>query len=369
MSRIRLLLTTSDLSGGGAEREFRTLLDRLDRNQFEMHVALWRDDSGQPRPHDLPVTILGKDRSWHVLRTVRRLARLVDDFKPDVVFSMLQYPNLVTGSALRRAKHRPRWACRFVLSPQRDLRGLKQTWARRVLPRANIVLSCADGLTRELEAFLGTTTVPVQTIRNPLDVSAIRSLSMRSDVQFPDRDGFTIVHSGRFVPQKNQPLLLRAFAGMEDRSSRLWMLGEGPLESELRAKARKLGVADRVDWLGFQTDPYPFYRAADCMVLSSDWEGLPNVILESMVCETPVISTQCPHGPDELIEDGATGCLVPTGDMEAMIAALNRLHGDDSLRRRISLAARAAVEDAYGDARPIQEYSALFQRLAKETSA
>ncbi|MDA1088024.1 MAG: glycosyltransferase [Verrucomicrobia bacterium] len=369
MSRIRLLLTTSDLSGGGAEREFRTLLEHLDRDRFEMHVALWRHDTEQPPPHDLPLTILRKDRSWHVLRAVRGLAHLVDDFKPDVVFSMLQYPNLVTGSALRRARHCPRWVCRFLLSPQRDLRGLKQTWARRVLPRANVVLSCADGLTRELQAFLGTTNVPVQTIRNPLDVSAIRLRSTRSDVQLPDSGGFTIVHSGRFVPQKNQRLLLHAFAGMEDRSSRLWMLGEGPLESQLRSKARELGVADRVDWLGFQTNPYPFYRAADCMVLSSDWEGLPNVILECMVCETPVISTQCPHGPDELIEDGVTGCLVPTGDMGAMTAALNRLHGDDSLRRKISLAAHAAVEDAYGNARSIQEYSALFQRLAKETSA
>ena len=232
-----------------------------------------------------------------------------------------------------------------------------------------------DGRHVPVELQIGYGTRPVATQRmfsqgtvvptgNPLDVSTIQSLSRKDDVPLPEKGGFTVVNAGRFVPQKNQDLLLHAFAAMADDASRLWMLGQGPLEEQLRSTASAIGIDDRVEWLGYQDNPFPYYRAADCLVLSSDWEGLPNVILESMVCETAVVSTRCPHGPDELIEDGVSGCLVPAGDEEAMAATLARLRKDPALRGRMSGAAQSFVQENYADERTIQEYADLFEQLA-----
>ena len=153
--RIKLLMTTADLAGGGAEREFCNLLAGLDRERFDIHVCLWRADYAYDCPSDLELTVLDKTKAWHVFRTVRRMARLVDRLRPDVVFSMLHYPNLVTGTALRVSKHKPRWVCRAVNDPKWSLAGAKRPWGKMVMRRADRVLGCSRGVRDSLVQWLG----------------------------------------------------------------------------------------------------------------------------------------------------------------------------------------------------------------------
>ena len=122
---------------------------------------------------------------------------------------------------------------------------------------------------------------------------------------------------------KNHALLLRAFALLPAAlDAQLMLLGQGDMESALRSLADELGIAERVIFAGFHPDPTAFYTTADLLVLSSDYEGFGNVIVEALAVGTPVVSTDCPTGPAEILANGAYGKLVPVGDASALAASI-----------------------------------------------
>lgn len=136
--------------------------------------------------------------------------------------------------------------------------------------------------------------------------------------------GLRILTVGSLKRAKNQALLLRAFARLDRKDARLMILGDGPLRGELQALAADLGVAGRLVMPGFALDPWPYYASADLFVLSSDWEGLPMVLIEALAAGLPIVSTDCPSGPREMLDGGRFGTLVPTGDEVALAKAMAR---------------------------------------------
>jgi glycosyltransferase involved in cell wall biosynthesis len=144
---------------------------------------------------------------------------------------------------------------------------------------------------------------------------------------------------GSLKSQKDYPTLLKAFVLLRDRRpARLLILGEGPERPALERLIGELGLVDRVRLAGYVADPYPYLEMADLFVLSSAWEGLGNVIIEALVCGTPVVATDCRSGPAEILENGRYGRLVPVSDPEslaaAMAASLTETPDRDVLRAR-----------------------------------
>jgi glycosyltransferase involved in cell wall biosynthesis len=136
-------------------------------------------------------------------------------------------------------------------------------------------------------------------------------------------DGPVIATAGRLVPVKDHWTLLRAFAILRAaRPARLVIFGEGPLEAELRAAAGQSGIGSDVLFAGYVNDPAACYASTDLFVLSSTSEGFGNVLVEAMAAGVPVVSTDAPHGPREILEDGRFGALVPVGDADAMARAM-----------------------------------------------
>jgi len=132
-----------------------------------------------------------------------------------------------------------------------------------------------------------------------------------------------IVSAGRFVPLKNFSLLIEAFSLLRARRPvRLIILGDGPLREEYLSKAKQLGIERDVALPGFMQNPYPYYAHAALFALSSDSEALPTALIEALACGTPVISTDCPNGPREILENGRYGHLVARGDARAMASAM-----------------------------------------------
>lgn len=362
---LRVLLTISDLRGGGAEREFSLLVKHLSRERFQPELCFWRSDFAWDHPDDIPIHMLEKTRPWHLPKVVRATAKLIDERRPDVIFSQLHYVNMVIGTALGWSRHQPAWVCRQVNDPRREMRGPFAMWARYALRRADRAAGCCDGVSRAMSAYLRLDARRVETLRNMVDLAAIEERSREPLSLSPDSSVFTVVHAGRLHPQKNQALLIEAFARLHGPAE-LWMLGVGPLEAKLRAKAERLGVGKRVRWLGFRENPYPFFRAADCFALTSDHEGLPNTIIEAMTCGTPSVSTRCPYGPEELIEDGVSGLLTSVGDVEAFASALQELCDH---RERAKDMGRAAQERAHRDfeiAAVCSTYEAAFEKVVAE---
>lgn len=360
---INILIAISDLSGGGAERGMSDLLGHMPRELFSPHLCFWRPVFVYPLPEDIPYTIVEKTRPWHTPRTILGMARLIDELRPQIVYSGLHFVNMVTGSALALSRHNPKWVCRQHNDPRREMPWPFVIWARWALRRADLALGVSKGVSQAMVEYLHLDPKRVETVRTVIDVQMIDHLAQDPIPIAKDPNIFTVVHAGRLARQKNQALLLEAFSRLRGRPAELWMLGEGPLLSSLQAQASRLGIEDQVRWLGFQQNPFPFFREADCFALSSDHEGLPNTITESMICGTPPVSTRCLYGPDELIEDGVTGLLTPVGDAEALASGLLRLAEDPALAGRMGKQAREWAVENFGNNQSCHELYGIFQRL------
>jgi glycosyltransferase involved in cell wall biosynthesis len=161
-----------------------------------------------------------------------------------------------------------------------------------------------------------------------------------------------ILSVGRLSPEKEFGTVIRAIAQLApQRPVRLMILGEGQERPALEALIDELGVRDRVLLPGFDSNPYAYMSRAAVLVLSSRWEGSPNVLVEAMACGTPVVATNCRSGPAELLEDGRLGPLVPVGDHSAMAAAIERMLDApvprDELKRRANMFSVEAAAQAY----------------------
>lgn len=171
---------------------------------------------------------------------------------------------------------------------------------------------------------------------NPVDVQLILSRSY----EVPPPEGPYIVSVCRLSEsQKDVGTLLRAYALLVNGDTdgampKLLIVGKGPDEASLKALAGELGIADRVQWLGFQSNPMPYVRGAELLVLSSRFEGLATVLVEAQALGVVALSTDCPVGPAEVQENGSSGMLVPVGDVEALSSGMRRCLSDEELRGR-----------------------------------
>jgi glycosyltransferase involved in cell wall biosynthesis len=156
----------------------------------------------------------------------------------------------------------------------------------------------------------------------------------------------SILGIGRLVPQKDFATLLRAFALVRaHRPARLVVLGEGPERDRLMLLSRELGIENDLLLPGFVTNPFAWLEGASLFVLSSAWEGLPTALVEALACGTPVVATDCPHGPRDVLEDGDLGPLVPVGDSGKMADAMRRVLDAPTCRSRLLERAAAFNED------------------------
>jgi glycosyltransferase involved in cell wall biosynthesis len=203
---------------------------------------------------------------------------------------------------------------------------------QRCYRRADAVVAVSKGVAEDIAKYLSLDQDNVTTIYNPIDTKQIEALSYES-LNHPWFDAGTvplILGMGRFVAQKDFPFLLRAFAKLrEKRQARLVLLGgdESSAEQrehrqELSRLAIQLGVQEDFDMPGFKVNPYPFLRKASVFVLSSRYEGFGNVLVEALLCGCPVVSTNCPSGPAEILADGKYGMLVPVGDGSRLADAI-----------------------------------------------
>ena len=347
----KVLLFRPTLGEGGADRVTITLLRHLDRQTVRPSLVLVKRDGTliDEVPKDIPVIDLGASRlrfSW------LRLASVLRREKPDVLFSTSSGGNLVAALAHRIAFDPNR---RLVLSERNTFsqvrREKRSPWlpvvamTRRFYSRADRIIAVSEGVAKDLIQTLALPEELVTAIHNPVVDEELYELSEQPiDHPWVQQGTPIVLAVGRLVPQKDYPLLLRAFTRIrERRRARLIVLGEGESRRSLERLAERLGVRDDVDFAGFKKNPFPFMRNCTVFVLSSRFEGLPGALIQAMACGAPVISTDCPSGPAEIISEGSSGFLVPVGDENRLTEALERLLDDESLRRAFSEAGKKAA--------------------------
>lgn len=281
--------------------------------------------------------------------------------QPTALLAAKPYPNLTAVWAKRLANVSTRVVVSEHVHASRDLRYERRPkWRnrfirpllRRVYPWADAIVSVSDGVAEDMAAFVDIPRERITTIYNPIVTPDLHA-EARAPLDHPwFRPGASpvVLGIGRLVLQKDFPTLLRAFARVRARRpARLMILGEGTLRNEMETLARTLGVAADVALPGFVEHPYAYMARAAVFALSSAWEGLPTVIIEALACGCPVVSTDCPSGPAEILAGGAYGTLVPVGDDAALAHAIcdtldNPPHRERLIERSQFFSADRAVE-------------------------
>ncbi|MPZ44799.1 MAG: glycosyltransferase [Betaproteobacteria bacterium] len=302
------------------------------------------------------------------------LARYLDRVRPDVLLSAKTPTNLLALWARRWSKAHTRVVvAEHTQLSQSIARNHKWRWryiaplVGRTYAEADAIVCVSDGVADDLARTARLPRSRLTTIYNPVVTPALAAraaeppphpwLEARADPP-------VVVAAGRLAPQKNFALLQRAFARLRaQRPARLLILGEGRERSRLEAAAHELGIAADVALPGHVANPYAAYSRASLFVLSSDWEGLPTVLIEALACGCPVVSTDCPSGPAEILEHGRYGTLVPAGDAvalaQAMARTLDQPPAADMLRRR---------SEAFTLERSAQRYLELLDGLLPATT-
>lgn len=325
----RILLVLPSLERGGGERVMLQLARSFLAAGREVHLAVLL--GGGPLRGEVPATavlheLIDADHAAKGLvlawRAFPKLVSLLRAIEPQAVLSTMTGTNLLTILACVRARTGSRLVVREASSIVNAPGVLKRTTMRWLYRRADMVVAVSRGVAEDLRG-LGIPDDRIRVIHNPVDLECLRHLASVGPV-LPDLDGTPyVIALGRLTKAKDYSTLLQAYAVSQLRHShRLVIVGEGEERPKLEAIVRQLDIADRVLLPGAMDNPFRMLAGASMLVLSSRWEGYPNVLLEALALDVPVVATDCRHGPRELLDVGSSGRLVPVGDVAALARAM-----------------------------------------------
>ena len=402
---MNIMITLPGLMLGGAETHLINLADALRDRGVDVSVALIRPErevldrlagiskvvgllptvvvSCLRRLEAIPPTRYLVSRHFvrlalYRLHSVPRLRALLRERQIDVVVSALWEADVVTGLAIAglSSDRRPKWvvsaAYDFEAPVRRSLiKSVLLTPLRHLYRQANAFVAPSSRIAGQLRSLLVRRGVPqVWLIPNavPVDeLSAIASARIettRGSSPSSSDEGPVLVAVGRLVPEKGFDVLLRALQEVRKSfpATRLMVIGEGPSRPILERLASELNLDQAVVWMGFLKNPFPHMSRAQILVAPSRWESFGNAVAEAMALGVPVIATRC-GGPEDLIESGLTGILVPVDDVQALARAIVALLGDEETRTELATAARASAAQfaagAVGE-RYLERFRTLF---------
>ena len=345
-----------DLLDGGAQRAAVKLAGGLVARGLAVDMVLVNREGPHLRALDARVRVVDLS-AGRVARAVLPLARYFRRERPHAAVSFLSHANLAALAARALARSGARLALveqNTVSAVRSELRrdGWLPSLVRRAYPRADAVVAVSEGVARDLVSALGIPAAKVSVIPNPVVDDALREAAAAPPGHpwFADPAARVFLAAGRLTPQKDFATLLRAFRLLrETTEARLVILGEGEERARLEAQVEELGLTRDVALPGFVENPYACMSRAAAFVLSSRWEGLPTVLIEALACGCPVVATDCPSGPREILGGGEHGALVPVGDPAALCDAMGRaLAGRPDAGALEGRAAVYSVERAVG---------------------
>ena len=359
---MRIVFVQAGLGAGGAEKIVNLLAEHRHRLGDEVHVLAFRSPPGGsyfPYRKDIRIETPGTEGGaggQSILRAGRRISWLRSRFralKPDLIVSFLTKTNVLVMLASRGL------GARVVIS-ERNNPGMQRAhplWR----PASLLAARAADGIVMQTEEARKILPPGAQAraavIPNPCTIPG-RARAVQSD-------GSRIVAVGRLDRQKGFDLLLEAFALAAPAmpGATLTIFGEGPERAALETQARTLGIDQRVQLPGVTKSPGAWLEAGDIFVLSSRFEGFPNVLVEALAGGLAAVAFDCPWGPSSIVTHGKDGLLVPPADIEGLAQALGRLVTDSELRRGLAAAA-AETADRFSLPNILARWDAAFATAA-----
>ena len=327
-SRRRILFFIPSVSGGGAERVFSTLIAHLDRDRFEIHLALLQSPV-QAAPEIPPDVLVYDLKNTRVRYAIPALVKLVWKIRPDALLSTLGHLNLALIASRPLLPRGTKVLIRESTVASVFLRSgiphprVWQWLYRRLYRRADCVVCPSATILEDLAKNFDVPREKLLCIYNPLDFEKVHSLAESSGNPYSGR-GPHLITAGHLSAEKGLDVLIDAMPTILQScpDARLHVLGEGPLLPDLLEQAKRLGLEERIYFLGFQKNPWQYMRYADIFVLPSRFEGLPNALLEALALGTRAVASDCAGSVREILDYDDTITLVPPESTRELAKAI-----------------------------------------------
>jgi len=370
MSNLRILFVSTSLAYGGAETQLVHLATRLKSRGWEVGVISLMPPKAYVKDLEaieIPVFSLGIRWKFPDPRPVLRLARIIWKWRPDIVHSFMVHANIL-ARIVRALAPVPVLIC--SARSVNEGSHFREFLYRLTDPFCDLTTQVSQA---GLERYVRIGAVPRYKIRyipNGVDTERFKPnredrLKVRKELGV---DGFVWLAVGRFAPPKDYPTMLQAFARviLEHPESILLVVGDGPLKKTMENMVRELGIEKQVKFLGIRCDIPQLMNAADAYVMSSAWEGMPNVLLEASATGLPIVATDV-DGNSEIVLNGITGFLVPPRNPEALAEAMLRLMSFSiEERKKMGKMARKHVEVNFNLDRIVELWESLYYELLEK---
>lgn len=362
----KIAIYLPSLGGGGAERSMVTLANGFAARGYKVDLVLAQAKGPYISEVLGNVNIIDLSSSG-VLASLPGLVRYLTTSRPKVLLSAMGHANVIALLANCISGKQ----CNTIISERMNFRAFQshykslKDYVVRVMMRltygwAQAVVIVANDMKKELVEYCQLDPGRIHTIYNPVVGPKLADLAAEQPNHSwlsPASSIPVILAAGRLSKEKDFMTLLSAFSILRQRSdAKLIILGEGPERAALQHEISRLELQEAVDLPGFVSNPFCFMSRASLFVLSSQWEGLPGVLIQAMACGAPVVSTNCPTGPSEILEQGKWGRLVPVGDPEAMALAMQEALNE---KERPDIKLRAAE---FSEDNAVKRYLALMMR-------
>jgi len=328
---VKIALFSPSLHGGGAERVMVNLAHGFVERGLQVDLVLAKAEG--PYLSQVPQSVWAVDlKSKRVLYSLPSLVRYLRRERPKALLSAIDHANVVALWAKKlagvptRVVVSVRTTISIAAKRAKNMRGrMMPLFIRKFYPWADAIVAVSKGVAEDLLKIADLPKEKIRVIYNPVITPELFAKAEEpvDHPWFRPGEPPVILGIGRLTEAKDFPTLIRAFALVrKERPARLMILGEGEERPKLEGLVRELDLEKDVALPGFVDNPYKYMKRAALFVLSSRWEGLPTVLIEALALGTPVVSTDCPSGPREILENGKLGKLVPAGNVKALATAI-----------------------------------------------
>ena len=361
----KILFLAPSMRGGGSERFLTLILRHIDRSRFSPILVLIQKKGPfvDELPQDIEVIDLKAKRARY---SFCKIIKVIRKSRPEIVFSTLGHINILIMIARYAIPIGIKFVARESNIPTINLKQssfprILPFLYRRLYPKFDKIVCQSKDMFEDLSRCFDIPRDKLVIINNPVDVKAINAHNQNGRNVFP-KGVFNILAAGKLTYQKGFDLLLRSMVNIKRDDFHVTILGGGPEEDNLRKLALELRLSKLVTFAGFVENPYIYMDNADLFVLSSRFEGFPNVVLEAMAFGTPVVAFECPGGINEIIENGRNGWRVEPGNTTSFSRSVEKAL---ATRWDVDLI-KKSVEARFGVEKIVGEYQRMFFDVLNE---
>lgn len=344
MAPICVLWVLPSLEGGGAERAIVTLLKHMDRQKFDFHLCLYHRTGpflAEVEQLGIPIHTLNYNGRLHP-KLIWKLRQIIQSLKPAVTIGVLRSCGINTVLAHTLAGREGRVYINEQNSPSFEMKHYGNYLQKRAgykffLRYCDGIIATSEGIQKDLMVNFDQSGRKIKLIPNPVDLTLVQE--KKKGVQphpWLAEAHPTLVTVGRLHPQKGHDILLTAVARVKKRypNLKLIIVGQGEEEKALKQLAASLGIDQQVDFVGFQSNPYNYIAHADLFVLASRYEGFGIVLAEALALGVPVVASDCPSGPADILASGEAGYLFPPENISSLADGIMKVLEDGTLRQK-----------------------------------